>query len=95
MWNEINRYKVVNDDGNTEEYILERNDAGTFRIRNDFGNINIEFDSMTGIEFLRKMFEDVKTEIEYDLDDMSWPDDDDDDFDDVTDPGGDIDGQFD
>ena len=77
MWREINRYKIVDDDGNPEEMILERNDKGTFRIRNDFGNLNIEFDQMSGVEFLRKVFQDVSEEIEFDLNDI-WNDLDDD-----------------
>tara|TARA_B100000131_G_C17868585_1_gene513253 strand:- start:185 stop:475 length:291 start_codon:yes stop_codon:yes gene_type:complete len=83
MWREINRYKIVDDEGNTEEMILERNDNGTFRIRNDFGNVNIEFDTMTGVEFLRKAFADVQDEVELDLNSL-W-DDLDDDFDDDSD----------
>ena len=77
MWKEINRYKIAGDDGNTEEMILERNNKGTFRLRNDFGNINIEFDTMTGVEFIRKLFDDVQSEIEIDLNDI-WDDLDDD-----------------
>ena len=77
MWREINRYRIVNDDGSTEEMILERNTKGTFRIRNDFGNVSIEFDSMSGIEFLRKAFADVQDEVEIDLNDL-WDDLDDD-----------------
>ena len=77
-WTEINRYNIVNDSGDTEEYVLERNDKGTFRIRNDFGNIKIEFDSMSGVEFLRKTIEDVQDQIELDLNDIwdeNWNDD--------------------
>ncbi len=85
MWQEINRYKTVTDDGTSEEYILERNENGTFRIRNEFGNIKIEFDAMSGVEFIRRLFEDVQSEIEFDLNDL-WSDED-------TDPGGDCNGQ--
>ena len=73
MWREVNRYNIVNDDGNTEQMILERNDNGTFRIRNDFGNVSIEFDTMSGVEFLRKVFADVQDEVELDLNDL-WGD---------------------
>ena len=68
MWVEINRYKIVNDDGNVETLILERNkNTGSFRIKNEFGNINIELDTMSAVEFLRKAFDDVQDLIEDDL----------------------------
>ena len=68
MWHEINRYKIVNDDGNVETLILERNaSTGSFRIRNDFGNINIELDPMSAVEFLRKAFDDVQDLIADDM----------------------------
>ena len=74
MWTEINRYKIVNNDGNTETLILERNSStGCFRIKNDFGNINIELDAMSAVEFLRKAFDDVQDLIEDDID-YGWDD---------------------
>ena len=73
MWREVNRYKIVDGDGNTEEMILERNNKGTFRIRNDFGNLNIELDAMSAVEYLRKMLDDVRDEIDIDLNDI-WDD---------------------
>ena len=85
-WREVNRYNVVDGDGNIEEMVLERNDKGTFRIRNDFGNINIEFDTMSAVEFFRKTFADVQDEIENDLNDI-WNDDE-------TEEESDCDGQF-
>lgn len=68
MWNEVNRYKIVNDDGCVETLILERNaNTGTFRIKNEFGNVNIELDTMSAVEFLRKAFGDVQDLIEDDM----------------------------
>ena len=72
-WSEIGRYPIMNADGDVEEIILERNHNGVFRIKNDFGNINFEFDTMTGVEFSRKLYEDIKEQIEYDLNDV-WDD---------------------
>lgn len=87
MWQEINRYKIVNDDGNTEELILERNArTGTFRIKNDFGNINIELDTMSAVEFLRRAFNDVQDLVEDDMN-YGWDDETDD-----SDCNGDDDG---
>ncbi len=66
-WQEINRYKVVTGDGSTEELVLERNDEGIFRLRNDFGNNVFEFDVMTGSEFTKRLRGDVVGEIDDDL----------------------------
>ena len=74
-WKEINKYKTMNSDGDVEEYTLERNDNGVFRIRNDFGNIKIEFDTMTGTEFARKLLSDIEDEVELDLNSI-WNDND-------------------
>jgi len=82
MWYEVNRYRITNKSGDTEEMILERRDDGSFRIRNDFGNVNIEFDELSGVEFLRNVFDDLRDQIELDIND-AWGDDDDDE----TDPG--------
>jgi|6_EtaG_2_1085325.scaffolds.fasta_scaffold98516_1 hypothetical protein len=70
MWREIGRYKIVNTDGHTEEMILERTDDGCFRLKNEFGNVNIEFDPMSGIEFAKKMFDHISGEVEADLNDF-------------------------
>jgi hypothetical protein len=80
MWHEVNRYRISNKSGDTEEMILERHDDGSFRIRNDFGNVSIEFDSLSGAEFLRNVFDDLRDQIELDIND-EWDDDDE------TDPG--------
>ena len=93
MWREIGKYNVVNPDGNVEIYSLERNKKGTFRLRNDFGNISIEFDHINAGEFFRKVFNDVESELDWDLNginDMFGFLDDDDDSDTVNDCDGDI-----
>ena len=85
MWKELNRYNIVDGDGNIEQVILERNKDGTFRIRNDFGNMSIEFDTMSGTEFLRKIYNDVSDQIEVDLNEL---------WDDETEEESDCNGQF-
>lgn len=98
MWKEVNRYRISSGDGHSEDLILERNNDGNFRLKNDFGNINIEFDAMTGVEFVRRMLDDIKDEVEYDLNNL-FDDDLFDCSDEETDPGikikntGDCDGQ--
>ena len=37
-WKEMARYRAGSPDGGTEEFVLEKDDEGNFRIRNDFGN---------------------------------------------------------
>ena len=72
-WNEIARYRTGTPDGNTEEFVLEKDDQGNFRIRNDFGNNVFEFERMSGYEFIRKIKRDVTQDIEKDLNDL-WAD---------------------
>ena len=99
MWTEINRYRISDGDGNTEDLILERNSKGHFRLKNDFGNVNIEFDAMTGLEFVKRLFDDMKDEVEIDINKL-FDDDLFDDSEEDTDlgnmsntPGGDCNGQ--
>ena len=67
MWREIGNYNVVDNDGNVEKYTLERSNTGGFRLKNDFGNISIEFDQMNALEFFRKVFNDVTAELDWDM----------------------------
>ena len=95
-WKEIARYRSGCPDGSTEEHVLEQDDDGNFRIRNDFGNNVFEFEKMSGYEFFRKVKRDVENIIEDELNDLwSGVDFDNDDCDDtdMTDytPGHDID----
>ena len=73
MWREIRKYKVVSSDGTPETMILERNDDGNFRLRNDFGNVSIEFELMSGTELFRNILEDISDQVELDLMDV-WDD---------------------
>ena len=68
-YNEVGRWNVGTPDGNTEEMILEKNKEG-YRLRNDFGNINIEFDKMSAKEFFKKLNEAVNDTMEQDL--LEW-----------------------
>lgn len=65
-YKEVGRWKVGTPDGNTEEMILEKNKDG-YRLRNDFGNINIEFDKMSAKEFFKKLNNSVNDSLEKDL----------------------------
>jgi len=62
---EIGRWRVARPDGDFEEYILEKAPDGSFRIRNDFGNVQIDMDPLSGLEFLKR----AKSTIERNLDD--------------------------
>ena len=65
-YNEVGRWSVGTPDGNSEEMILEKNKEG-YRLRNDFGNINIEFDKMSAKEFFKKLNDAVNDTMEKDL----------------------------
>lgn len=88
-YNEIGRWKVGTPDGNAEEMILEKNKEG-YRLRNDFGNVVVEFDKMSAKEFFKKLNDSVNDSLEQDLFDFFDKDDDtNDDYD--TDCDNDID----
>ena len=72
-WTEMGRYRAGGPDGATEEFVLEKDDKGNFRIRNDFGNSVFEFERMSAYEFLRKVKRDVEQDIEKELNDI-WSD---------------------
>ena len=65
-YNEVGRWNVGTPDGNSEEMILEKNKEG-YRLRNDFGNINIEFDKMSAKEFFKKLNDAVNDTLEQDI----------------------------
>ena len=67
-WTEIGRWNVGRSDGTSEEYILQRDsESGDFKIKNDFGNIEIEMELMSGLDFLRNVLEKMNQEIENDI----------------------------
>ena len=72
-YNEIGRWKVGTPDGDSEEMILEKSKEG-YRLRNDFGNVVIEFDKMSAKEFFKKLNDTVNDTLEQDL--FDWFDND-------------------
>ena len=69
-WTEISRYRSASPDGGTEELILEKDENGNFRVRNDFGNSVFEFERMSGYEFVRKVYRDIESDLEDELNDL-------------------------
>ena len=70
-WKQIRSFKIGTPDGSTENYTLSENkDTGDFRIENDFGNISIEMERMSGYEFLRKVHRDVENDLEDELNEL-------------------------
>ena len=65
-YNEVGRWKVGTPDGDSEEMILEKNKEG-YRLRNDFGNVVIEFDKMSAKEFFKKLNDTVNDTLQDDL----------------------------
>ncbi len=57
MWKEFNKYKITSESV-TEEIILEQSE-NMFRVRNEFGNMSIEFDLTTGLVFAKSLLEDM------------------------------------
>tara|TARA_X000001388_G_C2150193_1_gene92095 strand:+ start:166 stop:456 length:291 start_codon:yes stop_codon:yes gene_type:complete len=63
-WKQIRSFKIGTPDGSTENYTLSENkDTGDFRIENDFGNISIEMERMSGYEFLKKIVREMEDAI--------------------------------
>ena len=69
-WQEMARYRSGAPDGSTEEFVLEKDENGNFRVRNDFGNSVFEFEKMAGYEFFRKVKRDIEKDLEEDLNDI-------------------------
>ena len=56
-WKEIGAWNVGTADGASEKYTLSENKAtGDFRIENEFGNISIDMERMSGYKFIKKLF---------------------------------------
>jgi len=66
-WSEIGRYNASTPDGDVETVILEKDDQGNFRIKNDFGNNVFEFERMSAHEIFRKIQREVNNDLEDDL----------------------------
>ena len=68
-WNEVGKWNVGQPCGGSEKFILERNtESGDFRLKNEFGNISIDLELMSGIEFLKKVIQTMEDEIQIDVD---------------------------
>ena len=81
-WQEVRSWNVGSTDGSVEKYTLSKNPAGGFKIQNDFGNVVIDMETMSGIEFFRKVLEEMESVVS---DDCDWLDDLFDDSDEDTD----------
>ena len=66
----MGRYSAGAPDGGTEDFVLEKDENGNFRIRNDFGNSVFEFERMSGYEFFRKISRDVENDLEDELNEL-------------------------
>ena len=77
-WKEVGSWNVGTSDGGAEKYTLSENkQTGDFRIKNDFGNITIDMERMSGYEFLKKVVKQMESIIpgncdDYDID--GWTD---------------------
>ena len=78
-WEEIGSWNVGRPDGTSEKYILSRSKStGDFQLKNDYGNTIIDMETMSGIEFIKKVLDAMKDEVGFDIDDDSdagWFDD--------------------
>jgi len=90
-WREVERWKVGHPDGHSEELILERNDKKGYRLKNDFGNVEIEMDTMSALEFFKKAVKAIEDDIAFDLNDWFEDNDNDSDSDEDTDMDNDCD----
>ena len=63
-WKELGSWNVGTPDGSVEKYTLSENaKTGDFRIQNDFGNITIDMERMSGYEFLKKAIKEIESKI--------------------------------
>ncbi len=60
-WKKLGTYSVGTSDGARENYTLSENeDTGDFRISNDFGNVTIDMERMSGYEFIKRVARDME-----------------------------------
>ena len=63
-WKKIKSWNVGTPDGSSEVYSLyEDEETGNFKIQNDFGNISIEMERMSGYEFLKRASQELEDSI--------------------------------
>ena len=72
-WKKIKSWSVGTPDGQTETYSLYEDEVtGSFRIHNDFGNITIDMERMSGHEFLKRVFNEVDEKLSPGICDDDW-----------------------
>ena len=73
-WRDIGSWNVGTSDGGVERYTLSENKTtGDIRIKNDFGNISIDMERMSGYKFIKKVVKRIEeTMLPGDCDDDSW-----------------------
>ena len=68
-WKEVGRWKVGTPDGHSEELILERSKDNGYRLKNDFGNVDIEMDETSAAEFFKKALKCIDNSVVNDIND--------------------------
>ena len=83
-WQEVKSWNVGTSDGAVEKYTLSKRPDGGFKVQNDFGNVVIDMEKMSGIEFFKRVLREMEGVSQGDcdswLDDMFSSDSDDTDF---------------
>jgi len=65
-WTELRSWNVGTSDGSVEKYTLSKRKYGGFKVQNDFGNVVIDMETMSGIEFFKKVLEEMNSTISID-----------------------------
>ena len=81
-WEKVRSWNVGSTEGTVEKYTLSKHKDGGFKIENDFGNIVIDMEQMSAIEFFKKALEEMEGHA---MNDCDWLDDLFDDSDEETD----------
>ena len=72
-WKKLGSWNVGTDDGDVEKFSLyEEENSGSFRIQNDFGNITIDMERMSGYEFIKRLAEQLEKEMNTQSDSDDW-----------------------
>jgi len=72
-WKKIQSWNVGNADGSVEKYTLYEDEySGNIKVENDFGNISIEMERMSGYEFLKSLSREVTDLLDLNQDYEHW-----------------------
>ena len=72
-WKKLKTWSVGHPDGSNEGYTLSENKiTGDYRIKNDFGNIVIDMERMSGYEFLKRAVKEIEETMMGDDSDSVW-----------------------